>query len=59
MTTRRIDVRLGTNAVPVGEFIYESTGTRETSAFTYYASWLDNPRAFAIAPDLPLQVAPF
>ena len=59
MTTRKIDVRLGTNAVPVGEFIHESTGTRETSAFTYHASWLDNPRAFAIAPDLPLQVAPF
>lgn len=59
MATRRIDVRLGTNAVPVGEFLHENTGTRETSAFTYNASWLDNPRAFAIAPDMPLQAAPF
>lgn len=59
MTTRRIDVRLGANAVPVGELIYESTNTRETSAFTYHASWLNNPRAFAIAPNMPLQIAPF
>lgn len=59
MTTRRIDVRLGTNAVPVGEFLHEVNGTRESSAFTYHSSWLENPRAFAIAPDMPLRQATF
>jgi serine/threonine-protein kinase HipA len=59
MTTRRIDVRLGTNAIPVGEFLHEVNGNRESSGFTYHASWLENPRAFAIAPDIPLQQATF
>ncbi len=59
MTTRRIDVRLGTNAIPVGEFLHEVNGNRESSAFTYHPSWLENSRAFAIAPDIPLQQAAF
>lgn len=38
MPTRRIDVRIGARAVPVGELIFEADGTRETAAFTYHES---------------------
>lgn len=57
--TRRVDVRIGQNAVPVGELIFEVSGTRETSVFSYYQSWLSHPRGFGLSPDMPLSEAPF
>jgi serine/threonine-protein kinase HipA len=59
MLTRRIDVRIGARAVPVGELIFEADGTRETSAFTYHDSWRALERAFPLSPDMPLGAAPF
>lgn len=62
MSKRRIYVRIGGNkdrpAIPVGELIFEVSGIRETSAFTYHQSWLENPARFALAPDMPLGSAP-
>lgn len=57
--TRRVDVRIGTDALPVGELIVETDGARETSVFTYHESWRARDRAFALAPDMPLGPAPF
>lgn len=59
MATTRIDVRLGETATPVGELLYEVDGVRETSVFTYHQSWIEHPRTFPIAPDMPLTAAPF
>lgn len=62
MSARKIDVRIGGNgdrpAVPVGELIFDVSGLRETSVFTYHQSWLEHPNRFAIAPDMPLQEGP-
>ncbi len=59
MATRRVDVRIGTEAVPVGELIVETEGARETSIFTYHESWRALDRAFALAPNMTLGPAPF
>lgn len=58
MATRKVDVRIGAAAVPVGELIFEAAGDREVSKFTYHGSWVSNPRAFALAPDMPLGEVP-
>ena len=43
---------------PVGELRFEDDGRRQFSAFRYARSWLEQPGAFALAPDLPLGEAP-
>ena len=55
----KVDVRIGGRATPVGELIVDQKGAKETSAFTYHRSWLDNPRAFAISPGMPLREASY
>lgn len=53
--SRKIHVRIGVDAIPVGELIVDSEpGGRETSAFTYEQSWNERRDAFALAPSLPL-----
>jgi serine/threonine-protein kinase HipA len=59
MQTRHIDVRIGARAVPVGELIFQTDGTRASSVFTYRKSWLALERAFPLAPALPLETTPF
>lgn len=54
MPATRLDVRIGENATPVGELLYDVTGDRETSVFTYHKSWLEHPKGFALAPNMPL-----
>ena len=59
MPTRKVFVRLGVAAVPVGELIVDAeAGGRETSTFTYNPAWTARPDAFAIAPRMPLGLAP-
>jgi serine/threonine-protein kinase HipA len=59
MATRKVFVRLGGDAIPVGELIVESEqGGRETSAFTYDATWIAHRAGFPIAPDMSLNPAP-
>ncbi len=55
---RRIGVVLGQGMHPVGELRFEDDGTRQVSAFRYAQTWLEQPRAFALSPDLPLGEAP-
>ncbi|SOC30542.1 type II toxin-antitoxin system HipA family toxin [Thalassospira xiamenensis] len=59
MASKRVFVRVGELAIPVGELIISIDGKRETSSFKYDASWLDDPRAFALSPGLALTDAPY
>ena len=59
MASKTIFVRLGASATPVGELIFDKTGNKETSAFTYSDSWLQHPKRFALSPDMPLRASPF
>ena len=58
MPATRIDVRIGVSGVPVGELIYDVSGTKETSVFSYHPSFLEHRNRFAISPDMPLSTAP-
>jgi serine/threonine-protein kinase HipA len=51
---RTVRVALGASASPVGQLTYARLGSRESSAFVYDASWLQNGARFAISPDLVL-----
>jgi len=59
MTNRRLDVRIGTNPVRVGELFTQISGSRETSTFIYDADWISHPRGFAISPAMPLARTPY
>ncbi len=52
---RRIRVCLGETTIPVGTLLYETSGNRESCAFTYHDTWLASPERFSLSPDLPLQ----
>lgn len=52
-------VVLGDSRVPVGQLRFTAAGPRQFSTFTYDAAWIENPRAFAVQPDLPLEGGPF
>ena len=56
---QRIEVRIGGGATRVGTLMFDQKGQKENSAFTYERDWLQNPRAFAIAPNMPLREATF
>ena len=55
----RIQVVLGSDAVKVGDLIFEKEGDRQFSMFRYSPTWLERKDAFAIAPAMPLLDAPF
>ncbi|MCG7392922.1 type II toxin-antitoxin system HipA family toxin [Microvirga sp. ACRRW] len=59
MPTRKIYVRIGAAAAPVGELIVDVAGNRETSAFSYDPTWLKSRNAFPLAPHMPLTETPF
>jgi serine/threonine-protein kinase HipA len=49
-----LEVRLGEAATLVGALVFVQQGSREVAQFAYDPSWLANPAAFAISPDLTL-----
>ena len=55
----RIQVMLGSDAVKVGDLVFEKEGDRQFSMFRYSPTWLEQQDAFAIAPAMPLLDAPF
>jgi serine/threonine-protein kinase HipA len=59
MTDFRAQVALGKSLIPVGKLRYTHAGPRQFSVFSYDASWVEGPRAFALQPDLPLDGSPF
>ena len=52
-------VALGDRLVPVGLLRFTRSDPRQFSSFTYDPAWLNNPRAFALRPGLPLGPAPY
>ncbi len=54
-----IQVVLGSDAVKVGDLVFEKDGERQFSMFRYSPTWLERKDAFAIAPAMPLLEAPF
>jgi serine/threonine-protein kinase HipA len=55
---RSLRVCIGTAAQRVGMLHGEAQRGRETSAFTYDASWIEAAHAFALDPQLPLVAGP-
>lgn len=52
-------VALGESLTPVGQLRFTQAGPRQFSTFSYDAAWSENPRAFALQPDLPFEGGPF
>src|ERR1700740_976054 len=52
-------VALGEALTPVGQLRFTQTGPRQFSTFSYDPAWIENPRAFALQPDLSLEGGPF
>ncbi|GJE19271.1 type II toxin-antitoxin system HipA family toxin [Methylobacterium marchantiae] len=52
-------VALGESLTPVGQLRFTQVGPRQFSTFSYDAAWTENPRAFALQPDLPFEGGPF
>ena len=53
------NVVLGESLTPVGRLRFTQAGPRQFSTFAYEAAWIENPRAFAVQPSLPLEGGPF
>ncbi|MDF3417345.1 type II toxin-antitoxin system HipA family toxin [Sulfitobacter sp. KE29] len=51
-------VCLGNALLPVGKLRFTQGSRRHHSEFQYFEGWLNDARAFAIAPHLPLRIAP-
>lgn len=52
-------VALGESLTPVGQLRFTQAGPRQFSTFSYDPDWIENPRAFAVQPTLPLEGGPF
>jgi serine/threonine-protein kinase HipA len=52
-------VALGESLTPVGQLRFTQAGPRQFSTFSYDPAWIENPRAFAVQPTLPLEGGPF
>lgn len=52
-------VVLGDERVPVGRLLFESDGRRAHSSFFYDQVWIDHPRGFDLAPNMPRAAAPY
>lgn len=52
-------VALGETRIPVGQLRFTRSGPRQFSTFTYDPAWREDPRAFAIQPDYPLEAGPY
>ncbi len=59
MTDYRAKVALGEALIPVGQLRFTRTGPRQFSSFAYDEAWVDNPRRFALSPDMPLEGGSF
>lgn len=55
---RFADVRLGVELISVGHLRFTAAEARQHSEFRYVDSWLADPRAFALSPDLSLGPTP-
>lgn len=54
-----VEVRLGGALLSVGRLRFTQDRNRQHSEFSYHRDWIATARGFALAPDLPLGLAPF
>ena len=59
MTDHVAGVALGEALTTVGQLRFTQTGPRQFSTFTYDPAWTQNPRGFALQPDMPIEGGPF
>lgn len=59
MTDFSAQVVLGESLTPVGQLRFKQTGQRQFSTFSYDPTWIKNPRAFTLQPDMPFEGGPF
>jgi len=52
-------VALGESLMQVGQLRFTQAGPRQFSTFSYDSTWSENPRAFAVQPDFPIEGGPF
>ena len=52
-------VALGESLTPVGHLRFTQAGPRQFSTFSYDPAWRENPRVFALQPDMPFDGGPF
>lgn len=52
MSGKRLDIRMGAEAVPVGSLILETSGPKMVSHFRYHNSWISGDRSFDLCPDM-------
>lgn len=55
----RVTVQIDGVDVYAGKLLQNVRNGNETTTFSYDSAYLDNPRAFALAPDMPLVAGPF
>lgn len=53
------EVHLGSALLHVGKLRFSAERTRQHSEFSYSQGWVEKASGFALAPDLPLGLAPF
>lgn len=53
------EVHLGNSLLHVGKLRFAFERARQHSEFRYSQGWTEDPRGFALAPDLPLGLAPY
>ncbi|NML06791.1 type II toxin-antitoxin system HipA family toxin [Sphingomonas sp. G-3-2-10] len=59
MADYRAKVALGEAQVPIGQLRFTRDGPRQYSSFAYDAGWIEDPRRFALSPDMPLDSGPY
>jgi serine/threonine-protein kinase HipA len=59
MTEFSARVVLGESLTPVGQLRFTQTGPRQFSIFAYDPTWVKDPRAFTLPPDMPFEGGPF
>ena len=59
MADYRAKVALGEALVPVGQLRFTRDGSRQYSSFAYDVDWIEDPRRFALSPDMPLDSGPY
>ncbi|GIK76301.1 MAG: hypothetical protein BroJett021_52890 [Chloroflexota bacterium] len=59
MAEQTARVALGESLTPIGQLRFTRAGPRQFSTFSYDPAWQEDPRGFAIQPDLALEGGPY
>lgn len=59
MSSKSVEIRMGSAAIPVGILRFDVSGARETSSFSYYDNWISGEKSFPLAPSMPFDEREF